>query len=89
MRKTYLPKTKVVLTFVTNKYNGNLASAVIDGRHIADITFYPSQGLMLNGDGGARGNFHLYTSMPNVIDEGFYFSRASAEARANWRANIG
>jgi len=89
MKRTLLPKQQVKLTFVTNKWNDNLSSAVIDGCNVADITFYPSQGLMMDGNGGTYGNFHLYTTVHgNVIDEGFHFSRQSAESRATWRANL-
>ena len=80
-KTTRLPKKMIKLVFVTNKWNDTLCSAQVDGRNVADVQFYPSTN-------ATDRMFHLYTSMPNLIDEGMFFSRASAEDRANWRANL-
>lgn len=78
-KKTLLPKKLVKLKFVVNPWNKNLWSASVDGRIVADIQFFP--------DGGTR-PFHCYTTMPEVIDEGNYNTRAECESRCNWRASI-
>jgi len=81
MKRTPLPKQKVTLTFVPNKWNRNLLQAQVDGRNVADINYWPEI--------SANVPYHLYTDVRGqLIDEGQYPSRSAAEGRANWRVNL-
>jgi hypothetical protein len=80
MSKSTLQKAKVALVFKANKYNDGLCEAILGGRNVAAVQFYPQD------DFAHR--FHLYTDFKTPINEGYFATQAIAEKHAAWRANV-